>query len=562
MLGNGDGTFQPPLKGPTFSDTVSHFAAADFNGDHQLDLVATIPDKVGRVAVALGHGNGTFDSPVDYSVGVYPQFVTVGDFNGDGTVDLAVAWCPKTFMAIGSVSVLLGNSDGTFQSPRNFPSAADLGASAILAADLNGDGKSDLLVMNGAANDVSVLYGNGNATFKKAQNWTVGSLPSAIAVADFNGDGIPDFVTANYLGDDVTVVLGLQNSSFASGRDVVTSTFPGFVASGDFNEDGKMDLAVVDRIRGGSNIILGLGNGAFGPPSFFSAGGMPDQIAVADLNADGHLDLVTANVNASTASVLLGRGDGSFQPGVDYPVGESPVSVAIADFNGDGKLDLAIANQGAAQFGNVSVLLGNGDGTFRPASMTNVGSYYLHGVVAGDFNNDGKIDLAVASGDNFTGSAMILLGNGDGTFQTPSTSFAVGYIPSFIAAGDFNGDGKLDVVTTDGDISVLLGNGDGTLQPVIHYPAGAAPSAVVISDFDGDGILDIAVSNPASFLDTGAVTTLQGKGDGSFVSGPTFLAGPNPWALAVADLNGDHKPDLAVANSNGIGVTILLNAAP
>src|SRR6267143_1581467 len=224
-----------------------------------------------------------------------------------------------------------------------------------------------------------------------------------------------------------------------------------------------------------------------------SVGRNPTSVTAGDFNGDGKLDLAVTNSGSYSVSVLLGNGDGTFRAAANYGVGFLPLSVTSGDFNGDGKPDLAVANQGS---NNVSVLLGNGDGTFQTAVSYSVGSHPVSGT-RGYFNGDGKPALAVATpGSN---NVRILLGNGDGTFQA-AVSYGVGY-PTSVTAGDFNGDGKPDLAVTNpgsNNVSILLGNGDGTFQAATSYLAGSNPVSVVSADFNGDGKPDIAVVNSGS----------------------------------------------------------------
>jgi FG-GAP-like repeat/Abnormal spindle-like microcephaly-assoc'd, ASPM-SPD-2-Hydin len=285
-------------------------------------------------------------------------------------------------------------------------------------------------------------------------------------------------------------------------------------------------------------------------PSAFATGATPQSVAVSDFNDDGKLDLAVANSNGNNVSVLLGNGDGTFQPAVNYGAGSNPFSVAVGDFNGDGKLDLAVANESS---NNVSVLLGNGDGTFQAAVHYATGSA-PESVAVGDFNRDGKLDLVVTNViDN---NLSVLLGNGDGTFQT-QVAYAVGGSPLGVAVGDFNRDGKLDLAVANlgsNNVSVLLGNGDGTFQPAVNHGAGSCPSSVAVGDFNGDGKLDLAVANECS----NNVSVLLGNGDGTFQAHVDYVAGAGPDSVALGDFNGDGKLDLAVANPGTSNISVLL----
>jgi hypothetical protein len=293
--------------------------------------------------------------------------------------------------------------------------------------------------------------------------------------------------------------------------------------------------------------------------SFTPPLGSPPYIPVTgDLNHDGKLDLVLVSGpgtgTPSTAYVLLGNGDGTFAPAVGYPisaVGDPPAAQAVlVDFRGNGHLDLALSTG--------AVLLGNGDGTFQPfvSYGTNLGQ--KTGITAGDFNGDTKLDIGVADwqlmhGGN-TGSLDVLLGQGDGTFAAPLSTALSPPVPetNFIASGDFNQDGKLDVAVGIGSfMQILLGQGNGSFQAKVRYTLGATVQDIVPADFNGDGIPDLAVSNSSS---SSQVSIFLGIGDGTFQSPINFTVSQLSLAVSAADLNSDGKLDLLVANTSGFSL--------
>lgn len=345
--------------------------------------------------------------------------------------------------------------------------------------------------------------------FLPAVNYAVGDHPVSAVVADFNGDGKPDLAVANQNDDTVSVLFGSGDGTFQHAHNFAAGGHPAAIAAADFNGDGRPDLVVADSSRNRLSILLNKGHG-FDPPRHILSGGIgPVSVAALDLNGDGIIDVAAVNISTldptrSGVSVLLGNGDGTFQAAVLYPAGLAPDSVAAGDFNGDGKIDLAVADFG----GGVSLLLGNGDGSFQGA--TNFDS------------------------DNFLG---------------------------FVAVGDFNGDGVLDLVVSElnRDISVMLGNGDGTFQNPVDYAVGLSPTSIAIGDFNGNGNLDLAVSG-ASEQGIGKVKILLGNGNGIFGIKWHIEVGLDPTSVVAADFNRDHAPDLVTTNFEGTTVSVLMNS--
>ncbi len=710
LLGNGNGTFQTPLSsvvtefgGPPFARVP---LVADFNGDGKPDLaLAGISD----IYVLTGNGDGTFQMLSTISPG--SMAIVLADFNGDGKPDLAFVGTPT---GVG-ITVMLGNGDGTFQTVSNHV-ADNLGAGvtlhpSLVVGDFNGDGKPDVGIIHRPNNfnpnpGFSFWYGNGDGTFQlpPTELCAVAATPcltqsqsyDSFAVADFNGDGRVDLAFANQNGalsvllgsavPDLTIAIthtgsfspgssgqiytltvsalpfgtssalvtvtdtlppGLTATAISAGGNWrctlatltcsnpdslapgasfppititvnVAANVPGVIANTAAVSGGgdttPANNTAVDRIilRTGTTTlasspnpaILGqpvslmatLSSGSTGSVTFFDGtsalgtspvqGGQaslitrllgegihslrasfnPDltsqyassksvsvsqvvtqalansflppvnytvplglYIAQGDFNGDGKTDLVVLGGSAgSVMTVLLGNGDGTFQPPVITQV-NYPGPPTVADLNGDGKADLVLPG--------ITVLLSNGDGTFRQAGS------YSNGFAApliADFNGDGKPDVAVFSGSYLS----MLLGNGDGTFTGPTNyllNSGAGGDSGYLAA-DLNGDGKADLVyDTLGRIVVLLGNGDGTFQPewTLPYGGGTNLDTLAIGDFNGDGKPDIALN----YFNYSQVTVFFGKGDGTFQpAGPSY-----PGTLAAAgDLNGDGKSDLVV----------------
>ena len=616
LLGNGDGTFRTWRSYPSGGVVASSVAIADVNKDGHADLVVANQCldgscASGGVSVLLGNGNGTFQAAQSYaSGGLTAVSVAVGDFNGDHRVDLVVAnQCQSNGNCNGNVGVLLGNGRGTFQAAQSYSSGGYRGVS-VAVGDFNGDHRMDLVVANqcqGTADcdigSVGVLFGNGDGSFQPAQNYVSGgNNTAAVAVSDLNGDGSTDLVLANQCqtasncnDGSISVFLGNGDGTFQPAQNYISDgVFAFSVDSGDWNGDGKADLVVVNQCQTGSDcngnvtVLLGNGDGTFqAPPSYDSGGYEADSVAAGDLNGDGNLDLVVANLcqssncnrgNNGSVSVLLGNGDGTFQAAQGYATnGFGSSSVAIGDFDGDGNADVVVANQCSTSDcksgGSVSVLLGNGKGKLRAAQTYSSGANTALSVAIADLDRDGHLDLAIANqcqdSSCQNGVVGVLLGNGDGTFRAAESYASAGYDTDSVAVGDFNGDGNPDLVLAsqcqdsscqNGGVSVLLGNGDGTFQAAQSYGSGGAQAdSVAIADLDGDGIADLVVSNLCHNTDcsTGVVSSLLGTGKGTFRSAHAFdSGGQHAYSVVAGDFDGDGNKDVVVTNADGTAVLL------
>jgi hypothetical protein len=374
------------------------------------------------------------------SGGGYALSVAVADVNADQKPDIVVAnW------GSGTVGVLLGNGDGTFQPAVSYGSGA-YQANSIAIADINGDGKPDLLVTTGGANTAGVLLGNGDGTFQPAVTYASGgTLADSVAVADVNGDGKPDLLISNLVSSNIGVLLG--------------------------NGDGTFQPVTI-----------------YGSGGFLDAAGA--QLAVSDVNGDGRPDLVVVSCGPDgidgLLGVLLGNGDGTFQAAVTYSSGGSfPLSIEVRDINNDGKPDLAVTNTNS---NTVGVLLGRGDGTFLPVHTYGSGGWYTEAVTVADVNGDVKPDLlltnylACADGVKCpNGSVSVLLGNGNGTFQGPISYGSGAQDATSLAVADVNGDDMPDLIVANYWGGNLFGNGSVGVLLNNSAPPDKNPPVITIS---------------------------------------------------------------------------------
>jgi hypothetical protein len=654
-LGKGDGTSNLPTIISLTGLAPLWLTAVELRGNGMLDLVVAEADS-GTVGVLLGNGDGTFQTEVEYSVPAPPLFVLAGDFNGDGKLDIAVGMAGST--TTGPVAVLPGDGLGHLGAALYAAAQVPSIAAWLATADLNGDGKLDLVVVD--SEDTSPPHGgaqvylnNGNGTFTAGQlffeNAVVPGVPPvqalSAALADLNGDGCTDAVVTDGYGL-AWIYTGNCKGTFSNPAfsQVALGDIGGAIQLVDMNNDGKLDIVtsgVVLNGAGGSflgdiagnlvSVLFGDGTGHFSSGRVYRGEPSMYGLAVGDVNGDGFPDVVTANQDSNSASVFLNDGQGGFGDPQGEPIGynsgttNSPVSPFLfADVDGNGTQDIVVLEVPPLYPGSMQIttMLNNGAGIFSPpiqsaawpenqfppwdfvlADFRNTGRPDLlvdgvgpsptlffapnvgggkfgasslttpagaFGLLAvGDFNGDGNLDFVTLSGNDINGSMSqqlnVFLGNGDGTFRS-GQSISFGDANSRASAvvvyvGDFNRDGKLDILALTDGLYEFLGNGDGTFQPA--RALFSTFGAFALADVNRDGWPDI-VAMTDQFGNATLVPTISvflGQADGSFQYLQTYtpyldaLRPPpllgvqipgNPFEALLGDFNGDGNPDLAI----------------
>jgi len=487
-----------PVAGFAFGSTNSSVAGVpvfvatgDFNGDGKLDVISA-NGAANSISVLIGNGDGTFGGHKEFTV-LDPVGLTTGDFNGDGKLDIAAA-------TSSGVSVLLGNGDGTFGKHQDF--TAGHGLHAVAVGDFNLDGKLDLAVTNGTDGTVSILLGNGDGTFQKHADYSAGANPVAVAVADLNADGAPDLAVVN--GSSVSVLFGNANGTMRSPIPLATGMGSSSVAVGDFNGDGKLDLAVTNSTDNTVSVLVGSGHGAFQNHIDYATGVGPSAVAVADFNADGKPDLA---VTGATVSVLEGNGDGTFRARQDF--GPSGSSLTAADFNRDGLADLALTNAS----GSVTALIGT---SARPGMLT-LSPSAIYGGLKTTLNTV-TLNAAAPVG----GVSVSLMSSNPAVGAAPaSVTVAAGATVSPDFAITTNAVASSTPVTISATLGSATANATLTVAPAVLYGISLSPS----STKGGAATLNNAVSLAGNAPPGGATVILSS-------SNPAVAALPGSVTIA------------------------------
>ena len=628
FLNNGDGTFRAaPGLNSTGGNPIS-FLAGQMTNDTHTDLVLGLQanDGTGSIYVFPGNGDGTFaPRKVTSLPSLLPSVMTLGDANRDGNQDIALS------DGNSSYQILLGRGDGTFI-VKPFASLSTYGNfGALMITDYNGDSVPDLIIANqgnylgysgtGEIPSLLVLPGYGDGTFNNSFTTAdAGNSGWGLAVADMNKDGRSDLLVYNMLSSDISIKMRSSTGALTAApahRYAVADSYRSFIAllTGDVNGDGKRDALLVNTR--GVQVLLGVGGGNLRAPAATELQSFSLDLKAADLNHDGNADLVIRGLDVGNSQtgyiesdkLFLALGNRSQTLTKEGPLfttdtGSNLGPLGIGNFNTDGNLDILIRqgvlfNNGAAQFtgpnsqpsnigetggtpadyntvvgdlngdGNadlvtaanttLTVSLGNGDGTFQPDVTYSLGGTGANAVVLRDINGDGKLDAITANRGSL--SVSVFLGKGDGTFQAarefnlPQTATPIDR-PFAVAIGDFNRDGKQDIaVARLNSISILLGNGTGGFTNGATFPAGSNLEGIAAVSLRSNSLIDLVVP------DTGNLTVrlFYGNGNGTFGPAVVYQVGQRPNAIVTGDFNGDGSQDVAVALGGSTALPVFYN---
>lgn len=538
--------------------------SGDFNQDGYLDLAVT-GETTGVVSVLINKGNGTFNTRVDYNLNAtYGYNCTTGNINGDAFPDLIVA----VYAAGGVTSannVFINSGTGTFPTRADYIVASS-GMTDVKLADFNGDSILDMVSVGYTAAAFYIRLGVGDGTFGASTSYAAGTGALSLVTGDFNGDGNLDAVTANYGTTTVSVIRGNGDGTFMAKVDYTVGTTPFNLAATDFNGDSILDIAVANFGSASVSILLGTGTAGsytFLPKNDYATGTQPSSVGIADLTGDGVKDVIASNYGSGTMTLWTGVGNGSFSTSTTYPIGAGtiPQEIEMGDFDNNGKQDVVtFFRTGSISAANI-FFQKTGTNGLRTSQIDLATTAIGYHMATGDFNGDGKQDIVHA---NYTASNKVSVfinsANGTGSFATKVDYTGGTNTQAGVAVGDVNNDNYLDIVSCDrnggagNSVSVFTGVGNGTFNARTGNTTAVDPWSVALGDLNNDGKLDIVTGNYI----TGNISILLGNGDATFNPKTDVNVSANPRSVGLIDLNNDKKLDVVVASNTTGKVGVLL----
>jgi large repetitive protein len=547
LKGLGNGKFGTPISGISGATQTNHIVSSDLNGDGNLDIIlANISSN--SVSILFGVGDGTFGTATSYTINA-PKYLTLGDINEDGAIDIIVSAGNANQSLLGSVG-----SPGTFTLGATFNIAGSV--SDLRLADMDGDGHLDVVSAGTFGIGVSINTVGSLGTFAAAVLYTAGTGPFSLTLCDIDNDGDIDVVNSNKSSNTISVKKNNGLGVLATAVNYNVGSGPEGIENYDINGDGNKDIVVLNGGASTMSIFYGSASGTLTLSQTTQCPGSPRCLVIDNFNPDSFADIVTGQLTGSFVNSYVGNSTNNYIIPDIYPVGNAPKSISSNDFNGDGKKDLIIAN---STDNNFQLFLGNGTGGFSSSGTFATGTT-PSSIISGDLDGDGDMDVVTANfGSN---NISIFYGTGSGSFSA-ATNISVQNGPIQVRMGSLNGDAFPDLVVanqTTGSISVILSTSATSYNSAVNYATNASAAAIAIFDRDADGDKDILVGHNATssvllkFTNDGTGTLTN---SGSVGTSVTFT---NVTAIESTDLDGDSDIDVVLSASTGISKIYNINA--
>ncbi|CAF0997315.1 unnamed protein product [Adineta steineri] len=564
FLGSGNGIFANVTTYSTGTGSLPYTVAiSDLNNDTYPDIVVSnsLPNRIG---IFLAYGNGSFGKITTYATGAFNAIcvtVVLVDLNKDTKLDI-VATIPLGGIIVG----LLGNGDGSFQSPITYSNQPATLPFCITLVDYNNDNYYDMLVANYGTNEILIFLGYGNGSLIYTRKYSTGSntIPYGLTVADLNDDKHLEIIVALRGTGSVGILTEYYAAEFTNHttHSTGTASHPKSIAVGDFNNDNKTDVVVANSATNSLGIFLGLNNGTFNEQIIYSLtnDSNPQYVITDDINKDGNLDIITVSSGSNTMSIIMGYGNGTFTDQIIYPTGTGsyPNAIVMSDLNNNNRRDFVVANRGSDSIG---IFFGFEYVYFQdPQIYPILNAQNPYAIVVSNFNNDNYLDIAVASINS--NNLAILLGQKNGTFTLIATYITGNKSnPTMLSVRDLNNDNQMDIIVANpgnDNIGVYYGYGNGSFANMIAYPTGinSNPRVMAFDDFNNDNLTDMVSVNAI----TNSIGILLRQNDGSFLLTNTFSTGvpSRPQGVTIDDFNNDGQLDIVVCNSQSSTIGIFL----